>query len=124
MEVPWQVLTLAIHARETGVVTREGVVPTARLIWLEGPPVDSDFDYRLEWYSNKANENGFSPAETGAVEAAVDETLAENLDMIRDRGMSAMGPLMGAVMGKLGGAADGKIVSEILKQKISNISDE
>jgi len=124
MEVPWQVLTLAIHARETGVVTREGVVPTARIIWLKGPPVDSDFDYRLEWYSNKANENGFSPAETGAVEAAVDEVLAENLDMIRDRGMGAMGPLMGAVMGKLGGAADGKIVSEILKQKISNIADE
>ena len=44
--------------------------------------------------------------------------------MIRDRGMGAMGPLMGAVMGKLGGAADGKVVSDILKEKISNMVEE
>ena len=123
-EVPWQVLTLAIHAREAGVVTREGIVPMARITWLEGPPVDTDFDYRLEWFSTKADENGFSPADTGAVESAVDEVLAENVDMIRDRGMDAMGPLMGAVMGKLGGAADGKVVSDILKEKISNMVEE
>ena len=62
--------------------------------------------------------------DTGAVESAVDEVLAENVDMIRDRGMGAMGPLMGAVMGKLGGAADGKVVSDILKEKISNMVEE
>ena len=123
-EVPWQVLTLAIHAREAGVVTREGIVPMARITWLEGPSDDTDFDYRLEWFSTKADENGFSPADTGAVESAVDEVLAENVDMIRDRGMGAMGPLMGAVMGKLGGAADGKVVSDILKEKISNMVEE
>ena len=110
-EVPWPVLKLAIHAREAGIVTREGVVPMARILWLEGPSVDSDFDQSLEWFSTKVDENGFAPAETGAVEAAVDEVLAENADMIRERGMGAMGPLMGAVMGKLGGAADGKVVS-------------
>ena len=44
--------------------------------------------------------------------------------MIRDRGLGAMGPLMGAVMGKLGGAADGKVVSDILKEKISNMVEE
>ena len=78
----------------------------------------------MEWFSTKADENGFSPADTGAVESAVDEVLAENVDMIRDRGMGAMGPLMGAVMGKLGGAADGKVVSDILKEKISNMVEE
>ena len=40
-----------------------------------------------------------------------------------ERGLGAIGPLMGMVMGKLGGAADGKVVSEILKQKISEIID-
>ncbi len=123
-EVPWPVLKLAIHAREAGIVTREGVVPMARMLWLEGPSVDSDFDQSLEWFSTKVDENGFAPAETGAVEAAVDEVLAENADMIRERGMGAMGPLMGAVMGKLGGAADGKVVSSILKEKISNMVEE
>lgn len=123
-EVPWPVLKLAIHAREAGIVTREGIVPMARMLWLEGPSVDSDFDQSLEWFSTKVDENGFAPAETGAVEAAVDEVLSENADMIRERGMGAMGPLMGAVMGKLGGAADGKVVSSILKEKISNMVEE
>ena len=123
-EVPWPVLKLAIHAREAGIVTREGVVPMARILWLEGPSVDSDFDQSLEWFSTKVDENGFAPAETGAVEAAVDEVLAENADMIRERGMGAMGPLMGAVMGKLGGAADGKVVSEIFKIKISKMVEQ
>jgi len=123
-EVPWPVLKLAIHAREAGIVTREGVVPMARMLWLEGPSVDSDFDQSLEWFSTNVDENGFAPAETGAVEAAVDEVLSENADMIRERGMGAMGPLMGAVMGKLGGAADGKVVSSILKEKISNMVEE
>ena len=123
-EVPWSVLTLAIHAQEIGVVTREGVVPMARMLWLEGPATDSGFDQRLEWFSDKAEEKGFTPADTGAVEAAVEEVLAENADMVRDRGMGAMGPLMGAVMGKLGGSADGKAVSDALRSKIAELSSE
>jgi len=123
-EVPWQVLTLAIHARETGLVTREGVVPMARMLWLEGPSIDSGFEHRLEWFSAKSDENGFTPADTGAVEAAVEEVVAENVDMIRERGMGAMGPLMGAVMSKLGGSADGKTVSDALRSKITKISSE
>ena len=121
-EVPWPVLTLAIHARETGAVTREGVVPMARMLWLEGPDIDSGFEHRLEWFSAKSGENGFTPADTGAVEAAVEEVVAENADMIRDRGMGAMGPLMGAVMSKLGGSADGKAVSDALRSKITELS--
>jgi hypothetical protein len=115
---------LAIHARETGVVTREGVVPMARMLWLEGPNIDSGFEHRLEWFSAKSDENGFTPADTGAVEAAVDEVVAENADMIRERGMGAMGPLMGVVMGKLGGSADGKAVSNALRSRIAEISSE
>jgi len=57
------------------------------------------------------------------VEAAVDEAVAENRDMIDERGMGAMGPLMGAVMQKRGGSADGKTVSEALRRKISELDD-
>ena len=123
-DVPWQNLTLAIHAREIGAVTREGVVPMARTLWLDGPAADSEFEHRLEWFSSKAEQNGFTPADTGAVEAAVEEVVAENLGMIRERGMGAMGPLMGAVMGKLGGSADGKAVSNALRSKIAEFSSE
>ena len=123
-DVPWPNLMLAIHARETGAVTREGVVPMTRMLWLEGPTIDSGFEHRLEWFSDKAEENGFTPADTGVVETAVEEVVAENADMIRERGMGAMGPLMGAVMGKLGGSADGKAVSDALRTKITEISLE
>jgi glutamyl-tRNA(Gln) amidotransferase subunit E len=57
------------------------------------------------------------------VEDAVDEILADRADFVAERGLGAIGPLMGMVMGKLGGAADGKVVSEILKRKISEIID-
>ena len=121
-EVPWPVLTLAVHAREEDIITREGLIPLARKLWLEGPSfTDTEFDQRLEWFATQAEEAGFTPADTGAVELAVDEAIAESMDMIKERGMSAMGPLMGLVMQKLGGSADGKTVSEILRRKISEL---
>ena len=43
--------------------------------------------------------------------------------MIKERGMGAMGPLMGVVMQKLGGSADGKTVSEALHRKLSELDD-
>ena len=123
-EVPWPVLTLAVHAREEDIITREGLVPLARRLWLEAPSSpDTEFKERLEWFAQQAEEAGFTPADTGAVEAAVEEVIAENRDMIGERGMGAMGPLMGAVMQKLGGSADGKTVSEALRRKISELDD-
>ena len=58
-----------------------------------------------------------------AVENAVEEIMIEKADFISDRGMASVGPLMGLVMQKLGGSADGKIVSQILRDKISSITD-
>ena len=54
----------------------------------------------------------------------MEEVIEERGEYIRDKGMGAIGPLMGMVMGKLGGAADGKAVSEILKQNIIKIMNE
>ena len=123
-DVPWPVLMLAVHAREESIITREGMVPLARRLWLEGPSTDDNgFEHRLEWLAAQAEEGGFTPAEARAVEAAVDEVVAENTDMIAERGMGAMGPLMGAVMQRLGGSADGKAVSEALRRKIAELDD-
>ena len=121
-EVPWPVLTLVVHAREEDIITREGLVPLARKLWLDGPSsTDTEFEQRLEWFAQQAEEAGFTPADISAVEAAVEETVAENMDMIGERGMGALGPLMGAVMQKLGGSADGKTVSEALRRKLSEL---
>ena len=109
-------LTVAIHLRETGVITREGVEPLVN---------DADLHHHtttlLNWMTSEAVTRGFEPADTGAVDAAVAEVLAERTDFVKERGMAALGPLMGVVMGKLGGAADGKAVSSALKEQIQRL---
>ena len=70
--------------------------------------------------SRQASQVGIDILDKGgnAVDAAVAEVLAERADFVAERGMGALGPLMGVVMGKLGGAADGKAVSAALKEQI------
>ena len=98
-------------------MTREGVSP------LVAQAQSEDTEHLLEWMASEASSRGFTPAGDGEVEIAVDEVLKEREEFIRERGQAAIGPLMGVVMGKLGGSADGKIVSKILREKISEILD-
>ena len=74
----------------------------------------------LSWFTTTAEEDGFKPADLASIETIVDEILAERADFIAERGMGAMGPLMGVILGKLGNGADGKKVSAILKDRLSN----
>ena len=123
--LPMSVVALSLHACEEGIITREGLIPMARSLLIEGPNhTEAEFSERLKWFSEKADSDGYTPADSSAVEDAVDEILADRAEFIAERGLGAIGPLMGPVMGKLGGAADGKVVSEILKQKIRKIIDE
>ena len=105
-------LAVAIHLRETGVITREGVEPLVKDAFTQ------DTSALLAWMTSEASVRGFEPADTGVVDAAVAEVLDERADFVKERGMAALGPLMGVVMGKLGGAADGKAVSSALKEQI------
>ena len=108
-------LAAAIHLRESGTITREGVEP------LVNDADTDDIPSLLSWMESEAANRGFEPADTGAVDAAVAEVLAERADFVAERGMGALGPLMGVVMGKLGGAADGKAVSAALKEQIQRL---
>ena len=108
-------LAAAIHLRESGAITREGVEP------LVNDSNTDDIPTLLEWMGTEAASRGFEPADTGAVDAAVAEVLAERAEFVAERGMEALGPLMGVVMGKLGGAADGKAVSAALKEQIQRL---
>ena len=73
----------------------------------------------VKWMTSEASLRGFVPADSDEVEKAVEDVLDEKREMVSEKGMSAMGPLMGVVMAKLGGSADGKIVSKVLREKIS-----
>ena len=71
--------------------------------------------------SSEAESRGFVPADESSVEDAVTEVLSTRSDFVKERGMGAVGPLMGMVMQNLGGSADGKLVSKILRDRISEM---
>ena len=98
-------------------MTREGIETLVEAAETE------DIQSLMRWMSEEAISRGFTPADSGAVEAAVDAAIDESTDLVRDRGMGAVGPLMGIVMQKLGGSADGKTVSEVLREKIREITE-
>ena len=111
-------LAVTVHLREAGLLTREGAEDLLKES-EEGP-----IETIVEFMSSEAESRGFVPADETSVEKAVEEVLTERSDFVDERGLGAIGPLMGMVMSKLGGSADGKVVSGILKQKINEIIDE
>ena len=117
-DVPYALLCLALTCREQGNMTREGVIPLSSKALNQGV-WPTDRDVMLTWFTTTSEEDGFKPADEASIETIVDEILAERADFIAERGMGAMGPLMGVILGKLGNGADGKKVSAILKDRLS-----
>ncbi|MCE4618623.1 MAG: Glu-tRNA(Gln) amidotransferase subunit GatE [Desulfurococcales archaeon] len=90
----------------------------------------------LEELVKKAYEKGFYDAERLAeelglttlsreeAEKIINKIIEENIEVIRQRGMKAMGLLMGRAMAKLRGRIDGKIVSEIVKTKLLEVLEK
>ena len=58
-----------------------------------------------------------APADIGGLAEVINAIVAERLDFVKERGMGAMGPLMGVVM-QVAGGADGKEVSALLRAAI------
>jgi len=56
--------------------------------------------------------------------AIADRVVQERLAFIRERGHSALGPLMGPMMKEVGGTVDGKKVSQVLREAIRNVLGE
>jgi glutamyl-tRNA(Gln) amidotransferase subunit E len=53
------------------------------------------------------------------LEAIIKKIIADRTDFVAQKGMTALGPLMGVVMAEVRGSVDGKMVSEILKKEIN-----
>ena len=68
-----------------------------------------------------AQEHNLVPADVGDLESIVEGIVMERLDFVKERGMGAMGPLMGVVMGACPGV-DGKEVSAVLRTIIQRHS--
>ncbi len=110
-------LAATVHLREKGKITREGAEKLLR------ESTETDIKSMVDWMSSEALSRGLVPADLSSIEEAVDAILGEREDFVHDRGMGAVGPLMGMVMKKLGSSADGKAVSKILRDKIGEMID-
>jgi len=117
-DVPYSLLCIGLYCREIGNMTREGLIPLSSKALKQGV-WPTERDVMVAWFTTTAEEDGFKPADASSIEAIVDEILAERADFIAERGMGAMGPLMGVILERLGNGADGKAVSAILRDRLS-----
>ena len=69
-----------------------------------------------------AEEKGLTLLSEEEVEKIIDEVIQANVDVIKAKGMGAMGMIMGRAMTKLRGRADGKLVSNLVRKKIQELS--
>ena len=116
-------LGFCLEMREAGGVTRDGLIPLAARIMTSGDwhSQQGDADAIRSALEKRAEELGVVPADSSAVEEVVARIIAEKADFVAERGMGAMGPLMGIVLKELGGGADGKAVSDALKAAIMKL---
>jgi glutamyl-tRNA(Gln) amidotransferase subunit E len=108
------VLSTILTVRENGGITREGIESTVEH-FAQMKIISTN---EVEAY---AEENGLVPADVGDLESIVESIVLERLDFVKERGMGAMGPLMGIVMGACPGV-DGKEVSAVLRTVIQRHS--
>ena len=100
-----------LAAKEQGEITREAI-----------NQVIAHFSNRLpqlEEIAAYAKQSGLKPADESDLVGIIESVIAERLDFVKERGFGAIGPLMGIVM-QQAGAADGKVVSALLKQAIND----
>ena len=64
---------------------------------------------------------GLSSAGIDEIQKIIKKIVKEREDFVKQKGISALSPLMGVVMKELRGKADGKVISEILKKEIQKI---
>ncbi|MAK95970.1 MAG: Glu-tRNA(Gln) amidotransferase GatDE subunit E, partial [Euryarchaeota archaeon] len=109
-EGDYGLMALVLAAKENGLITRDGIAPILEEFAGMNPSMDQ--------ISAKAQEMGLKPADSGDLLTIVEKVVDSRIDFVKERGMGAMGPLMGIVMKECAGAADGKQVSALLKEVI------
>lgn len=58
------------------------------------------------------------------VESVIKDVVANNIPLIKEKGMRAVAPLMGKCMKELRGKADGKLVNDLLKKEVKAVLEE
>ncbi|AEF97178.1 Glu-tRNA(Gln) amidotransferase subunit GatE [Methanotorris igneus] len=103
------------HLRETFKALSEGKMSKEAIIevlkgFCEFP--DKNIDEILEM-------KGLKSLSKEEVEEIIENIIKENIEVVKSKGMGAVGMLMGRCMAVLRGKADGKLVNTILREKLS-----
>lgn len=64
------------------------------------------------------DELGLTKMDSSEIEEIISKIMDEHIDLIKERGMGAMGNLMGTAMAQLAGKVEGKIVSNLIRKGI------
>ena len=100
-----------LRVKEQGEITRESINEIIAAFTGQEPTLEEIAVYGAA--------NGHKPADVGDLASTIQSIVQERADFVKERGMGAMGPLMGVVMQAVG-AADGKVVSALLREAIQN----
>mgnify|MGYP001161191794 FL=1 len=103
--------SLVLSVKEAGEITREAINDVIAHYHGQMPESSDIIAY--------AEQHGLKPANESELSDIIAAVVAERLEFVKERGMGAIGPLMGVVM-QQAGAADGKAVSALLRQAIQD----
>lgn len=97
-----------------GKIAKEGISPLLKAM-ANSPDMSA---------ADAAKAAGLTGVDEAGIESLVREIVSGKSDLVKSKGERAIGPLMGLVMQKLRGKADGAVVSALLKREIQNILNE
>jgi len=100
-----EVLRRTLAAVEQGRFAKEGVGGVLRLQLWEGLTLDRAIERA-----------GLAPLDDSDLRSVIDRVVERNVELVRSRGLGAMGPLMGDVMAEVRGRRDGKEVARVLQE--------
>ena len=116
---------LAREGLGEGSVTQDALVATLRAIASGRVAKEAATDVLRAVASGKSKDVaaaidslGLRPMGRPEVESAVESVLAEEAKLIAEKGEMAFSPLMGEVMARARGRADGQLVSAVLREKL------
>ncbi|MCD4797909.1 MAG: GatB/YqeY domain-containing protein, partial [Methanosarcinales archaeon] len=85
------------------------VIPDLLIEIAQHPEMDVD---------DVAKNMGLGQKRIEDIERYVENIIDQRIDFVKERGLAAVGPLMGEVMKEFRGSVDGKVLSALLKEKI------
>ncbi len=108
---PPKMVANVLRLKEQGALSREHMDAVVEAFSGLDPPYEALLAH--------CQINDLAPADIADLASIINGIVNERLDFVKERGMGAMGPLMGVVMQAAGGA-DGKEVSALLKAAIQS----